>query len=101
MGRPALYTLGLVLLIGILLPSQCRSGASGDAPHVGVEDADDGGGSGSPPTTTTSSSGCTLYLAPSAIPNAGLGTFTAVEIAEGQPIGSPEIVHNIIDLALQ
>lgn len=100
MGRPALYTLGLVLLTGILLPSQCRSGASGDAPHVGVEDADDGGGSGSPPTTTTSSSGCTLYLAPSAIPNAGLGTFTAVEIAEGQPIGSPEIVHNIIDLSL-
>lgn len=89
MGRPALYTLSLVLLTGILFPSPCQSEA-GDAPHVGDGDVvDDGGGR------------CTIYLAPSAIPNAGLGTFTAVEIAEGQSIGSPEIVHNIIDLSLQ
>ena len=43
---------------------------------------------------------CSIYLAPSAIPNAGLGTFTAADIAEGQPIGSPEIIHNVIDLSL-
>ena len=70
MGRPALHTLSLVLFTGILFPSPCQSEASnGDAPHVGDGDiiVDDGGG-------------CTIYLAPSAIPNAGLGTFTAVEI---------------------
>ena len=68
----------LVLLAGILL-RYCHSEAGGDA-DSGVA--------------------CSIYLAPSAIPNAGLGTFTAVDIAEGQPIGSPEIIHNVIDLSL-
>ena len=68
----------LVLLAGILL-RYCHSDAGGDA-DSGVA--------------------CSIYLAPSAIPNAGLGTFTAVDIAEGQPIGSPEIIHNVIDLSL-
>ena len=43
---------------------------------------------------------CSLYLAPSSIEGAGLGTFTAKEIAAGQQIGEAEIVHNVFDLPL-
>ena len=95
MSRPALHALTLALFAGMLL-DQCHSKGGGDGMQL-TGDAEEGG-SGS--TTTVSGAACTLYLAPSAIPNAGLGTFTATEIAEGQPIGSPEIVHNVIDLSL-
>jgi len=43
---------------------------------------------------------CSLYLAPSSIEGAGLGTFTAKDIGAGQQVGPAEIVHNVFDLPL-
>ena len=43
---------------------------------------------------------CSLYLAPSSIEGAGLGTFTAKDIRAGQQVGPAEIVHNVFDLPL-
>jgi hypothetical protein len=40
---------------------------------------------------------CTLYLAPSTIPNAGYGVFAGVDFGEGECIGEPDLVIPVID----
>ena len=40
---------------------------------------------------------CSLFMAPSTIPGAGWGVFTAVDIAEGESIGEPESIIPVID----
>jgi hypothetical protein len=40
---------------------------------------------------------CTLYLAPSTIPNAGYGVFAGVDFDEGDYIGEPDLVIPVID----
>ena len=42
---------------------------------------------------------CKLYLALSSIEDAGIGMFTATDIDQDGEIGSPELVHQLFDLA--
>mmetsp|Transcript_30420 Transcript_30420/g.90794 ORF Transcript_30420/g.90794 Transcript_30420/m.90794 type:complete len:758 (-) Transcript_30420:287-2560(-) len=41
---------------------------------------------------------CTLYLAPSSIPHAGLGTYTSIPLSPRQIVGPPEPLINVLDL---
>ena len=41
---------------------------------------------------------CALYLAESTIPNAGFGTFTAVNLPRGSVVGSPDISVPFVDI---
>ena len=50
----------------------------------------------SPPASEPSE--CKLYIAPSTIPNAGLGIFTAVPVAKDEYIGYGDVILPIIDL---
>jgi len=40
---------------------------------------------------------CSLYMAPSTIPNAGYGVYTAVDIQEGETIGEPDLIIPVLD----
>ena len=41
---------------------------------------------------------CTLFMAPSTIPNAGIGVFTAVDIKEGENVGYPDLAIPVTDV---
>jgi hypothetical protein len=72
--------------------------------------------SASPPTATTSlpttntfgedlprsfPDTCQLYMAQSSIPNAGIGIFTASDLAEGAFVGEPEMLVPLTDIMFQ
>ena len=41
---------------------------------------------------------CRLFMAPSTIPNAGIGVFTAVDLQEGESVGYPDLAIPVTDL---
>ena len=41
---------------------------------------------------------CTLFMAPSTIPNAGIGVFTAVDVKEGENVGYPDLAIPVTDV---
>lgn len=41
---------------------------------------------------------CTLYLAPSSIPNAGYGIYTAIPVEAGDEVGRPDVCHAAVNL---
>lgn len=41
---------------------------------------------------------CSLYIAPSTIPNAGLGVFTAIFLKKGETIGYGDVILPLVDL---
>jgi hypothetical protein len=49
-------------------------------------------------TTTSASLQCELYIAPSTIPNAGLGVFSGVAKSKGETIGNGDVAIPLIDL---
>ena len=48
--------------------------------------------------TTRSTDTCTLFMAPSTIPNAGIGVFTAVDVKEGENVGYPDLAIPVTDV---
>ncbi|KAL7566573.1 hypothetical protein ACA910_000640 [Epithemia clementina (nom. ined.)] len=48
-------------------------------------------------TVASSGDGCKVYLAPSSIPGAGIGVFTAVDLKEGDIVGYGDVIIPIID----
>ena len=49
-------------------------------------------------TTTSAAIDCELYIAPSTIPNAGLGVFSGVAKSKGETIGNGDAAIPLIDL---
>jgi hypothetical protein len=45
----------------------------------------------------TFSDTCELYLAPSSIPNAGIGIYTAVDVGDGAPLGDAELAVPLVN----
>lgn len=41
---------------------------------------------------------CKLFMAPSTIPNAGIGVFTAVNVEEGENLGYPDLAIPVTDV---
>ena len=41
---------------------------------------------------------CKLFMAPSTIPNAGIGVFTAVDVKEGEQLGYPDLAIPVTDV---
>ena len=41
---------------------------------------------------------CSLYIAPSTIPGAGLGVFTSVAMSDGTVLGAPDVIIPIVDI---
>ena len=48
--------------------------------------------------TTRPADTCTLFMAPSTIPNAGIGVFTAVDVKEGENVGYPDLAIPVTDV---
>jgi hypothetical protein len=41
---------------------------------------------------------CRLFMAPSTIPNAGIGVFTAIDVKEGEQVGYPDLAIPVTDI---
>ena len=58
-------------------------------------------GEGSSSSSSSSRHDCSLYLAKSTIPNAGLGVFAAQDFRIGDVIGNPSIGIPVVDFLLE
>ena len=95
---------GTFLATSIFLLAFVASRADGPAPPpspvVGAPETGDGGvpAPSSPEDRVRENERCSLYLAASSIPDAGLGTYAGVARDIGDEIAPPEPAHMVLDL---
>eukprot|EP00957_Ditylum_brightwellii_P143706 10948367-Ditylum_brightwellii.AAC.1 len=94
MGRTTTIVKGILLTLvceGLEINHHACESVSDRSKHNMACEGDSSGLAKMPPVSK-----CGLYMAESAIPNSGLGMYTAVDIPSGHTI-SPEIVINLAD----